>query len=218
MRSRDAERALDSSPVLQQSWTCTRHRPSASYKHKRPGARQQTLTNASLRQTRSSIGHANATSRERTGRRPVPMHPQAASASSDTVEDLRRAEGEGIASSQALADDAIIWASQHGLVAPPHACQTGSLFASERKLMTASLLQGAACQPHTLCARAGGGPGRRAAAPGAGARAARGRARPLPAAQLRAGLRGGTGLQRPHRPRRPRRRVPPPDARARRRV
>lgn len=47
------------------------------------------------------------------------MHTQATGTSSDTVEDLRRAEGEGIASSQALAEDAIIWASQHGLVMPP---------------------------------------------------------------------------------------------------
>lgn len=32
------------------------------------------------------------------------------------VEEMRRSEGEGLASTQALADDAIIWASLHGLV------------------------------------------------------------------------------------------------------
>lgn len=36
----------------------------------------------------------------------------------DAVESIRQECGEGAASSQALAEDAVIWASQHGLVLP----------------------------------------------------------------------------------------------------
>ena len=39
-------------------------------------------------------------------------------AMADAVESIRQERGEGVASSQALADDAVIWASQHGLVPP----------------------------------------------------------------------------------------------------
>lgn len=38
------------------------------------------------------------------------------SESEAAVDEMRRSEGQGLASSQALADDAIIWASLHGLV------------------------------------------------------------------------------------------------------
>ncbi len=37
-----------------------------------------------------------------------------------TVEEMRRSEGEGLASTQALTDDATIWASLHGLVQFSH--------------------------------------------------------------------------------------------------
>lgn len=36
----------------------------------------------------------------------------------DAVENIRQQRGEGIASPEALAEDAVIWASQHGLVWP----------------------------------------------------------------------------------------------------
>lgn len=40
-------------------------------------------------------------------------------ASESAIDDLRRSEGQGSASSQVLADEAIIWASLHGLVQLP---------------------------------------------------------------------------------------------------
>ncbi len=46
----------------------------------------------------------------------VHMHSQATSGPTESIQTLRSAGGEGPASPEALAEDAIIWASQHGLV------------------------------------------------------------------------------------------------------
>ena len=50
------------------------------------------------------------------------------------VEEMRRSEGEGLASTQALADDAIIWASLHGLVHFSHLLCQSSILHMEQTL------------------------------------------------------------------------------------
>lgn len=122
MRSLDAERAFNSCRSLEQPQICIRQRPSATWKHhsRRLGLLQQASNNPSTEQTRASLCHAESISWKRTSGRPPSMHTQATSTPAETVEDLRKAEGEGTASPQALAEDAITWASQHGLVIPPH--------------------------------------------------------------------------------------------------